>query len=374
MDKFTNNDLTELAEQEGHALLSVYIPTERAGREVLQNRIRFKNILSEVEEKIKEAGSAGEKFNKQLKELHAWENDDDWWQHQSDGLAVFLDGEKNQRWRIPVSVPSICTCEEFYTLKPLCDLLQDDGQYYLLSVSQNDVRLFQGTKTSIVELHPDELPKDLRSALNIDEYVSSLQQHSTSASGTAAMFHGHGGSDLDVKKQDEILQYFRHINRALSSYLGSERRPLIFAGVDYLFPIFKEACDYNTLLEEPVSGNPDRLDADQLHKKSWPVVEPHFAVQRNTALERFHAAGPEGQGIDDLDSIVQAAEQGQVETLLVKDSHANRVPNRDERKMMNLAIVKTLRAGGSVLTVPAEKLTRPAAAILRYSIMEGSSK
>ncbi|TWT60134.1 baeRF7 domain-containing protein [Rubinisphaera italica] len=374
MDNFTKNDLIDLAEQEGHALISLYIPTERAGREVLQNRIRFKNILGEVEGKIQDAGSAGEKFNKQLKELHTWEKDDDWWQHQSDGLAVFLDGVNIHRWRIPVSVPSICTCEEFFTLRPLCELLQDDGQYYLLGVSQNQVRLFQGTKTSIVELHPEALPENLRSALNIDEYVSSLQQHSTSANGTAAMFHGHGGSDLDVKKQDEILQYFRHINRALSSYLGNERRPLVFAGVDYLFPIFKEACEYNTLLEDAVIGNPDHLDADQLHSKSWPIVEPFFATKRNSALERFQAAGPEGQGIDDLDSIVQAADQGQVETLLVKDSHANRVPNRGEQKMMNLAIVKTLRAGGSVFTVPAEKLTRPAAAILRYSIMEGSSK
>lgn len=362
---------------QGGALLSLYMPTERAGSEVRQNRIRFKNLIDEARQAVQATNGDAAKLEKQLDEIAAWEGDDDWWQHQSDALAIFLDGEKLRRWRLPLEVPTLCACSSRYHIRPLARLLQDDGKFYLLAVSMNDVRLFLGSKTSITELEDAQLPSDLRSALNIDEYVSTLQHHSTDRAGGDAMFHGHGGSDPDVKKQDEIKQYFRHIASALNGYFGVERRPLVFAGVQYLFPLFKQACDNRHLVDEPVTGNPDDQSGEELHGQAWPLVEKRFEAKRAELLEQFGAAAARDLGSDDLPTILTAAQRGQVATLLVSQgehewktdpSTGDTAGNAAAADQINTAVVETLRTGGEVYAVAEGKLSSSAAAIFRYPL------
>ncbi len=371
MDKFTKEDLANLAESSGDCLVSLYMPTEHAGREVQQNRIRFKNLLQEVTGKLKTHLAEGDPIWDQIKTLNKLEEDDDWWQHQSDGLAIFFHGGEIQRWRIPDEFPSICVCSDKFHVRPLCRYLQNDGRFYLLAVSQNDVRLFLGTKSSITEVPDADLPDDLRSALNIDEYVSSLQHHSTARSGGDAMFHGHGGSDPDVKKQDEIKQYFHHISDALNSYFGVERVPMVFAGVEYLFPIFQETCGYNALVEEPVRGNPEDLSGAELHEKAWPLVEKLFDAQREDLLEQYGVAVSRQLGSDDIEVILSAAQQGQVATLLTACGEhlwkGSEVQQGTE-DLVNAAVVATLRHGGAVYSVREAQLEKPLAAIFRYSV------
>lgn len=369
MDKFTRDDLTQLADQSGDCLCSLYMPTERSGSKVQKNRIHFRNVIDQAEAALENASGTVEAVQKQIEELRNLESDDAWWQHQSEGLAIFLDGNTVKRWRLPHSFEPRCVCSDKFHVRPLCRLLQNDGRFYLLAASLNKLRLFLGTKWSISEVEDADLPDDLRSALNIDEYVSSLQHHSTAPDGGAAMFHGHGGSDPDVKKQDEIKQYFHHIDSALKSFLGGERVPLVFAGVQYLFPIFQETCGYDGLIDDSVTGNPDDLSGQELHEKAWPVVEKQFETQRGGILERFGTALSQQLGSDDLDTILAAAQQGQIETLLTVEGEGSWTEGDGSREdRVNSAVVDTLRHKGDVYTVQPDQLDQPAAAILRYPI------
>src|SRR5690606_33964324 len=160
-----------------------------------------------------------------------------------------------------------------------------------------------------------------------------------------------GGSAPDIKKRDEIKQYFHTINDTLNSFFGAERVPLVFAGVEYLFPIFRDMCDYNALVKEPVRGNPDDLSGDQLHEKAWPLVETMFDAQREKLLEQYGTAVSRNLGSDSIDVVLPAARQGQVATLLTArgehlwegDSQYNDDQGKD---LINAAVVSTLRNGG----------------------------
>ncbi|MEQ8836202.1 MAG: hypothetical protein RID07_05300 [Lacipirellulaceae bacterium] len=375
MDRLTTENLTSLANASGEPLLSLYMPTERAGREVQQNRIRFKNLIDDARKTLE--GKSAEALGNQLDELAKQEEDDPFWQQHSDGLCFFLDGKQVQRWRLPADFQLLAVCSDRYHIRPLCRYLQDDGRFYILAVSQNDVRLFLGTKDSIAELEEADLPSDLRSALNIDEYVSSLQHHSTASDGGEAMFHGHGGSDPDVQKQDEIKQYFHHIDAALSSFFGTERTPLVFAGVEYLFPLFRETCSYNRLIEEPVKGNPDDLTGEELHEKAWPLVGKLFDKQRGEILEQYGTAQANQLGSDDIQIVLPAAKQGQVQTLITAEgehlwmgSDEGKLPQEGAAEdLVNAAVVATLTNGGEVLSAHKEQLgEKPLAAIMRFPL------
>jgi len=386
MDPFTRDDLRGLVEATDEPVVSIYMPTHRAGRDVRENATRFKNMMKLVRERLDDRFPNNSSLRASLKEAAALEADDKWWQHQSDGLAVFLDVHRFNRYRLPLKLEEFVTIGRRFYVRPMVRLLQGDGRYFILAVSQNRVRLLEGTHYSVDELDVGQLPPDLRSALNIDEYMSSLQQHSTGGSKAAGtmIFHGHGGADMDVRKKDEIRQFFHRIDAALASFFDSEHTPLVFAGVEYLFPLFCETCHYDGLVEQPVTGNPDDLTADELHRNAWAIVEPQFAKQQDAAFERFNneAAGPTATA--QLAEILGAARQGAIDTLLLAegqrqwgifDEQTAQVEMANEHadgadELLNDAAVHTLTSGGTVYSLPHERMPdrKQAAALLRFPV------
>lgn len=390
MDLFTRSDLRNLIERppaQSDSCVSIYMPAHRTGREIREDALRCKNLLNQAEERLKDAGLRSPEARAILAPLRELQEDGLFWKNQSDGLAMFAGPEFSARFRVPLAFDELLVVNRRFHVAPILPLLQGDGRFHLLAASQNRLRFFQGTRHGIGELEVAGLPKSLREALDIDEYVSALQLHKAAApsvaTGTgAAVFHGHGGSDLDVKKKDEILQYFHRVDHGLRKFFGEARTPLVFAGVDYLFPIFREACDYRGLLDEPVSGNPDGVSARELHDKAWRIVQPWFRRDQEAALKRFHdrQAG-KGQSTD-LDEVLHAARAGRVETLFVAKGQtvwgvvdpdtgeaqriAASVPGSED--LLDHAAVHTLLHDGTVYALdrsdmPAEP---PLAAVFRY--------
>ena len=385
MDTFTRKHLKELVAADADPTVSIYMPTHRSGCEVRQNPIRFKNVTKQASAQLAVTGTGDGAIQRVLEKASGLEQNDDWWQHQSDGMAMFLAADHDACFRVPLSFEERVIVGKRFYVRPMVRLLQGDGRFYVLAVSQNRVRFLEGTHFAVSELEPEGLPSDLRSALNIDEYFSSLQQHTGGDAATAGsmIFHGQGGSDLDVKKSDEIVQYFRRINAALSDLLDDARVPLVFAGVDYLFPIFQQACDHKTLVGTPVTGNPDRLKPEQLHAEAWAIVEPGFHRSRESAWERYEDSAQSETATDDVDTIVQAACMGQIDTLLVAEGAEQWgvvdpqtgavVPSRpgaaNAEELINLAVVQTLIHGGTVYSFSRDRFgpERAATAMLRYA-------
>lgn len=390
MDTFTRQNLKQLTAVDDDPALSIYMPTRRSGREVRQNPIRFKNVMKQASAQLSERAAQGDAIRRMLGKASSLEMDEDWWQHQSDGMAMFLAADHFACYRVPLSFSERVVVGKRFYVRPMIRLLQGDGRFYVLAVSQNRVRLLEGTQFAVSELDAQGLPSDLRSALNIDEYVSSLQQHSVQPHATAdatmagsMMFHGQGGSDPDIKKKDEIIQYFRRINAALSDFLDNARVPLVFAGVGYLFPLFQQACDHKALVKTPVTGNPDHWKPEQIHAEAWAIVEPSFRRDREMAWQRYLDSAHSETATDDLETIIQAACMEQIDTLLVAedaeqwgvvDPQTGAVVSLQAdavkaEELINLAVVQTLTHGGTVYCFPRDHFDgeRVAAAVLRYS-------
>lgn len=115
----------------------------------------------------------------------------------------------------------------------------------MLALSQNAVRLFEGTRYSVNEVEVENLPKSLDEALQKDETAKEGQfRIATSKGGTAnassqpGTFHGQGSPDKD-KHQENILQFFQIIDGALHEKLRVQKAPLVLAGVEYLLPLYR---------------------------------------------------------------------------------------------------------------------------------------
>ncbi len=393
-ETLTRDDFAWLLGSEATVCLSLYMPTHRTGGpEHREDAIRFSNLIRKTEEVLRERDVRGLALQDVTEFLAGLQKDAIFWQNQSDGLAIFAevgkpDGLREAR-RLPLRFDERCIAADRFEIRPLLPLLQGDGRFYVLAASQNRVRLLEGTRFGVHEIEDDRLPTNMRDALNIDEYVRSLQFNSFRGAGGAeggrgaAAYHGHGGGDMDVKKSDELLPYFRKIDDALGELFGVERAPLVFAGVDYLFPIFREACHYDGLVSEPLTGNFDAAKPQELHDRAWPLIEARFRTALDAELDRLGAAGAK-LASHDAEEIGKAAEAGRIETLLLADgttlhgrpidtaAGTGSLAQKETRAVgdpLNRAAVLTLQTGGRVYSVPRERMPMQAdvAARFRYA-------
>jgi hypothetical protein len=383
MDILSKKDLVDLSLVDDGWHVSIFMPTHRAGPETQQDPICLKNLLVLARERLQAVGLRLPEAEARLEPVSRLLQDSPFWRHQGDGLAVFVSGELFRHYRLPLSVEEQVVVAKGFHVKPLLPLLSGDGRFYLLALSQDEVRLFQGTRYRIAEIDLEEAPASKAEALRYDDPERRLQFHTASGpsggeGSRPAMFHGHGAPSQDQK--DGILRYFHKLDTGLQAVLAGEQAPMVLAGVDYLLPLYRRASSYPNLLEEGITGSPENLDAGELHQKAWPLVQPHFQEERASAARRL-AQSAGGTGMSDRTvEIVPAAFQGRVDTLFVAldveqwgtfepGTHQlslHDTPQPGDSDLADLAAVQTLIHGGAVYALKLEEMPVDASAVALF--------
>ncbi|PKM78332.1 MAG: hypothetical protein CVU90_02185 [Firmicutes bacterium HGW-Firmicutes-15] len=388
MSLLTREDLTTLMEKRDDICISIYMPTFRAGADIRQGRIRLKNLVSEAQARLISSGMRSSEAKHLLEPVQGLVLDNQFWQQQRDGLAIFLSSDIFYYYYLPVRVDEFVQIAKRFHLKPLLPLLSGDGLFYVLALSQNAVRVLRCTRASVVEVELDSIPHSLAEALKYDDYDDperQVQYHSTNLAGTnnkaeAGIFHGHGVGSDDTKPN--ILRYFQLIDRGLHDLLREEKAPLVLVGVEFLFSIYREANTYAYLADEGVPGNPEELCAEDLQTLAWPLVEHYFHKAEQEAITYYGPFKGTGLTTHDISKAAPAAYNGQVEILfladgakqwgrfdpLINDVHIHQEAELDDEDLFDFTAIQTIINGGTVYVVEADRVPdgESLAALLRY--------
>jgi hypothetical protein len=214
MELFPREELKALVKRREGPCVSIYMPTHRAFPETKQDPIRFKNLLRQAEERLKAVGLRSPDAKKLLKPARALIKDGLFWQYQGDGLATFISSDGFYHYRLPLKFDELLVVTDRCHIKPLLSLIGLDGRFYILALSQNEVKFFQCTRHSVREVELKNVPRSLGEALKYDDPERQLQFHTRApAAGgeRAAMFHGQGVGKDDTK--DNILRFFHLLAR-----------------------------------------------------------------------------------------------------------------------------------------------------------------
>jgi hypothetical protein len=383
MDLLEKDELRKLIEKPEAPCVSIYMPTHRMFPETKQDPIRFKNLLREAEARLKAAGLRSPDAKRLLKPAKALIKDGLFWQYQADGLAMFVSPGLFYHHRLPLKFDELLVVTDRFHVKPLLPLFSDEGRFYILALSQNEVRFFQCTPHSVEEVELENLPRSLSEALPYDDPEKQLQFHTRApAAGgeRAAMFHGHGVGKDDAK--DNILRFFRQVDDGLRPVLSQERVPLLLAGVDYLHAIYREANRYPYLTDQGITGNPEGLKGEKLHEQAWGILEPHFLKGREEAMAQYRQLAGGVRASKDLKQIAPAAYEGRVDLLFVavgvqgwgfydsetRTVHLHTEPEPVDEDLLDFAAIHTFLNGGTVYALKPEEMPdeAPLAAVFRY--------
>ena len=383
MNVLRKADIEKLMSSHEGPCVSVFMPTHRGASESRQDQIRFKNLLREAEESLLQSGLRPPQVNELLEPAQRLLKDASFWKQQIDGLALFLCQDMFQYLRFPHRFEELVVITGRFHVKPLLPLFSGDKQFYLLALSQNQVRLFQGSRYTVAEIDLEGVPDSLAESVGYDEREKQLQLHTGSpgaGGGRGAIFSGHGEGTDNAK--DKILEYFRQIDKGLQQLLKDENAPLVLAGVEYLFPIYREANTCPGLVDDGVTGNPEKLSAEDLHAQAWAIVAPLFNKAERDAFEKYRKFAGTGKTSRGVRKIVPAAYHGRVELLIVAvgvqqwgtfDPVRNVVQLHREAQpgdadLLDFAAIQTYMQGGDVYAVKPNHVPddAPLAAVFRY--------
>ncbi len=294
--------------------LSIYLPTHRRHPEWKQDPVRLRALLQRAKELLETRYKSrdAEAFLEPLRQLEGQPH----WEYSLDGLALFRSETSINVYRLPMQVPEIVVVADTYHTKPLLRFLRSNGRYLVLSVSQNEVALHEGSPYGAgpVDLHG--VPKSFRDAIGVPDFGRTFESNYI----RGAVFHGQGpGKEI---KKEELLRFFNAIDRGLHEYLRNEHVPLLLAAVDYYHPIYKLANRYPEFLDGGLVGNYERANADKIHADAWPIVSRLFEARRNTWMDRYRERAGTGLASDRLEEIGPTAVAGRVQCLFVAEEES----------------------------------------------------
>ena len=365
MNLLSLDEIKALSEKQGGLSVSFFMPTHRMGSETQQNQIRFKNLLKKAEDELVRNGMRSADTRDFLKPAQDLLNDLPFWRNQRDGLSAFLSPGYWGYFRLPMDFRELLVVSDRFHLKPLVPMLSGNVRFYILALSLNQIRVIACTRFSAPSVEIEDLPENMEAALNLDDFQKRLQRHA-------------GTEDT----KNKILLYFQEVDRALRPFFRDRKEPLLFAGVDYLFPLYREANTYAHLYSQALTGNHEELSQEELLEDAWPVVEPFFEKERVKVLEQFYDFYGTGRASSDLEDVVKAAAHARVAALFVAlgvqtwgyyDFEKDRVVMSREarpgtRDLLDFATIETLVNGGVVYAVSPREVPEkaPLAAVFRY--------
>jgi hypothetical protein len=95
-------------------------------------------------------------------------------------LAIFLAPEF---YPIPLNFAELVVVTDHFYLKPLVALLTSDKRFYVLALSQQDVRLIECSHSSVREIELEDVPKSLEETLQYDETAKEGQRRISTLKG-----------------------------------------------------------------------------------------------------------------------------------------------------------------------------------------------
>jgi hypothetical protein len=305
---------------------------------------------------------------------------DDFWYAQMGGLALFRSPDLLTHYRMPMRCPELAIVADSFHVRPLLHFLQSNRYFYVLALSQNSVRLYEGSPYSLTQVDLPELPKSLDESFGKEQREAVLNAYGAPS---GAIYYGYGVPP-EERVKEKLAAFFRIVDLALwDDLLRDERVPLILAGVGYHHPIYRSISRYGYLVDPPVEGNFDYVTPEQLHAKVWPVAHQVLRVLEEQVLDEYAARATQGQTIKDLSAIAEATVSRRVGHLLIAegahiwglmDRASGRIVHRsaqedtrDEDVLDDLAEA-TLAQGGEVIMLERARMPghSPAAAMLRW--------
>jgi hypothetical protein len=144
--------------------------------------------------------------------------------------------------QLDLRVPPLAVVADRFVATPLVDAVSADDHFYVVAVEQHRARLLRGQRLGLLEIALPALPVR------------------------------HDDAARDQWDDDDLLDFYRLVDRAVWRTLGGETAPLFVAGDTADIDRYRRANHYTHLAGAIALESTMRLGVDVLHNRLWPLA------------------------------------------------------------------------------------------------------
>jgi len=329
MRQLSTDQLPALLADHEPPCISLYQPTHRHHPDNQQDPIRYRNLLTEMENSLRQQYPTRE-VRTLLEKFQALARDDRFWNHRTDGLAILSSPGKFQIFELQRPVPELLVVADSFHTKPLLRVLQSADRYQILCLNRHEAKLYEGNRYALDPVELTNVPSTIEEALGnelTEQHLSVGAQGAgaprsarggVAGSGAAPSIHAHGdkADEVDIDRD----RFFRFIDRGiLDHHSRPSGLPLMLATLTEYHDPFHKVSHNPFLMAEGIMVNSEALKLDQLRAEAWKIVEPIYLQRLAKMVDAYQVARSRDLGSDDLAQVVEAATAGRVGILLVED-------------------------------------------------------
>lgn len=378
--RLTAREINEFAGN-SNTWLTILMPTDAPGRKTLS--MRFKKALESAEEKLRQRQLTTDVIRRIIDPLDEFAGrlDDE---AQERTLALFRSPEELRYFWLPEQCGENVVAAGNPYIRPFLKNIEGEPVFYLLALSQKDVRLLRCTGNSSEEIDvKDYFKTNINDFLGMSKPDHVLDNRITAGpsmgAGTGVLF----GTNTEAEHKDEYLhQFFKQVNDGVVGLLrGQEKTPLVLCGVEEALALYRSINTWSNTPDEGVRGAPNGLKGGEMHARALEVLERAKEKELEDILAQHdRQAGEVAQaGVDDL---VRFAYEGRILHLFVAEqahapgffdegrfrARAHQTERPGDEDLINAAAVQTLVHAGRVHVLPQTRVpgNRPMACIARY--------
>ena len=367
-------------EKEG-PFISLYQETHRHKPENRQDLIRFKNLVDEIKDSLKQEYPK-EDIKSIMKPFDEIANDRTFWNRSTDGLAILASKNKCVVYRLPRAVEELSIVANSFYIKPLIRNFQSAERYHVLGLDRENFKLFEGNRYGFEEIEfPEGDPITIKEVLG-DEYTEAHVSHgSYGGTGGPPMYHGHGGRKDEI--EIDAQRYFRYVDKyIMDNYSNKKKIPLILATLDEHYGWFKDISNNPHLYEKAIRKDYRDLSLPEIKEEAWKVIEPYYLNKTEELVERYKLGKSKSLASFDIAEISRAAIENRIDVLMAESGKiipgainketgelvAGLVEDPRIGDLLNSVTQIVIRNKGEVVILPKERMPSETglAAIYRY--------
>ena len=331
--------------------LSLYQPTHRQHPDNVQDPIRFRNLVKEMAESLRQKYPKRE-IQSLLQPFEDLADNEAFWNNTADGLAVLGAPGIFRVYRLQRPVAELVVVADSFHTKPLMRITQSADRYQVLGLSSDSYKMFEGNRDALDEVHPIG---------GTDEGLAKF----------ANIRHAAGDKE----------KFFRAVDQAVvQQHSKPSGLPLILAALPEHHGLFQSVSSNPLLMSEIIPVYPDAMTTEALRERAWELVQPNYLNRLAGLVDAYGAAAASDKGSDALGEVAKAAVDGRIATLLIEADRL--IPGNIDAANGDLTLGKigdpevddllddlgelVLRKGGEVVIVPAERMPTKSGAAATY--------
>ena len=292
---------------------------------------------------------------------------------QQGGIAIFFcDGQTRifhapKSWQEGVYVGTECY------IRPLLPLLMRPKAFYVLGLSEQNVRLFLCTPEGIEDVTlPDGIPANLEEATHFEPPDHRLEHGSASGPMPGQERGIRFGTSADEEKHNVYLkQFFSKVDGALRPLLTRENYPLMLAGIKRQLTLYSGLNTYEHLLAHHIEGSHRWLSPDDLYQLANEAWEVYQETQESDILQELNDADSHAKLVKDAIELLPAVESGKIHHLVLPEREFGDATD----EMVNHLAMAALRQRSRVSVLSHHAVPAASAAgILRYGRGQHNAK